>query len=85
MKLTVIYVARSALRRRSCVQIANISVSVSNAPANIMGDLILMFMARRPLSFRQFRLDETAETDVYDQRGRQQSFTQEAKKRAENS
>ena len=49
--------------------------------ANIIDDLIFMFMAKRPLhSDILNRLDETAEMDVSDQRGRrkQQSFAQAA-------
>ena len=33
-------------------------------------DIIFMFKDKRPLYFRHFRLDETAKTDVSDQRGR---------------
>ena len=40
---------------------------------NIMDDLTFMFKAKRPLYFRHFRLDETAETDVSDQRGRRKT------------
>ena len=62
------------------VQTANVAVSASTVSANIMFDLIFMFTAKRSLYFLLFRLDETAETDVSDQRGRrkQHSFTQAA-------
>ena len=60
------------------VQTANVAVGASTLSANIVHNLILMFTAKRPLHFRHFRLDETAETDVSDKRGRQQSFTQAA-------
>ena len=61
-------------------QIANVAVGASTVSTNITEDLIFMFRVKRPLYFRLFRLDETAETDVSDQRGRrkQHSFTQAA-------
>ena len=52
------------------VQTANVAVSASTVSANAIGDLKFMFMEKRPFYFRQFRLDETTETDVSDQRGR---------------
>ena len=52
------------------VQTANVAVSASTVSANIMDDLIFMFTAKRLSCFRHFRLDETAKTDVSDQRGR---------------
>ena len=55
------------------VQTANAAVSASTVSANIMDDLIFMFTAIRPLYFRHFRLEETAETDVSDQRGRRKT------------
>ena len=61
------------------VQIANVTVSASTVSASTMEDLIFMFKAIRTLYFRRFEIDETAETDVSDHRGRrQQSFTQAA-------
>ena len=62
------------------VQTANIAVSASTVSADIIYNLMFMFTAKRPLYFRQFSLDETAETDVFDQRGRKTaySFTQAA-------
>ena len=51
------------------VQTANVAVSASTVSANIM-DVLFMFRAKRPLYFRHFRLDEKAETDVSDKRGR---------------
>ena len=57
------------------VQTAYVAVKASTVSANILNDLIFMFRERRPLHLPQFRLDETAETDVSDQRGRQQGFT----------
>ena len=51
------------------VQSVNVAVSASTVSANIMYYLIFMFTAKRPLDFQHFRLDETAETDVSDQRG----------------
>ena len=55
------------------VQTANVAVSASTVSANIMFDLIFMFTAKRSLYFLLFRLDETAETDVSDQRGRRKT------------
>ena len=55
------------------VQTANVAASASPVSANIKDDLIFMFMAKQPLDFRYFRLDETAETDVSDQRGRRKT------------
>ena len=55
------------------VQNVNLAVSASIVSANIMYDLMFMFTAKRPLSFRHFRLDEMAETDVSDQRGRRKT------------
>ena len=55
------------------VQTANVAVNASTVYANIMEDLILMFTSKRTLYFRHFRLDETAETDVSDQRGRRKT------------
>ena len=60
------------------VQTANVAVRASTVPADSV-DLIFMFRAKRTLYFRLFRLDETAETDVSDKRGkRQQSSIQAA-------
>ena len=56
-----------------CVQTANIAVSASTLSANKMGDLMFMFRAQRSSYFRHFGLDETAETDVSDQRGRKKT------------
>ena len=55
------------------VQTANVAVNASTVSANVMDNLIFMFRAIRPLYFRLFRLDETAETDVSDQRGRRKT------------
>ena len=55
------------------VQTANVAVRASTVSANIADHLIFMFTAKRTLCFRQFRLDETAETDVSDQRGRRKT------------
>ena len=39
-----------------------------------MDDLIFMFKVKRPFfKFRHFKLNETAETDVSDQRGRRKT------------
>ena len=54
----------------SRVQTANVAVSASTVSANIIDDVTFTFRAKRPLQFRHFRLDETAETYVSDQRGR---------------
>ena len=55
------------------VQTANVAVRASTVSANIVDHLIFMFTAKRSLCFRQFRLEETAETDVSDQRGRRKT------------
>ena len=55
------------------VQTANVAVNASTVSANMMDDLIFMFKAKQPLYFRHFRLDETAETDVSEQRGRKKT------------
>ena len=55
------------------VQTANVAVSASTVSAKIMVDLTFMFTAERPLYFRYFRLDETAQTDVSDYRGRRKT------------
>ena len=55
------------------VQTANVAVSASTESTNVIDDLIFMLMAKQPLYFRHFRLDETAETDVSDQRGRRKT------------
>ena len=61
------------------VKTSNVAVSASTVSAAIMDDLIFMFTAKRPLYFRNFRLEEAAETGVSDRRRRrQQSFTQAA-------
>ena len=59
---------------------ANVALSASTVSASIIDDLIFMFRAKRPLHLRHFRLDETAETDVSDQRRKRKtnSFTQAA-------
>ena len=54
------------------VQTANVVVNASTVSANVMDNLIFMFRAIRPLYFRLFRLDETAE-DVADRRGRRKT------------
>ena len=54
------------------VQTANVAVRASTVSANIVDHLIFMFTAKRSLCFRQF-LEETAETDVSDQRGRRKT------------
>ena len=50
------------------VQTANIAFGASTASEKILHDFSFMFMAKQPLYFGHFRLDETAETDVSDQR-----------------
>ena len=50
------------------VQTANVAVSASTVSENILVDLIFMFSSK-PLYFRHFRPDETAEMEVSDQRG----------------
>ena len=50
------------------VQTANDLVNALTVSENIMDYLIFMFMAKRTLYFRRFRLDETADIDVSDQR-----------------
>ena len=55
------------------VQSAKVAVSASIVSANIIDDLIFMLKAKRPLYFRHFKLDETADTDVSDQRGRRKT------------
>ena len=52
------------------VQTANVAVSASTVPANIIDDLILMLREKTLLYLRNFGLDATAETDVSDQRVR---------------
>ena len=56
-----------------CVQTANVDVSASIVSANTMDDKIFMFRTKRSLYLRHFRLDETAETDVSDQRGKRKT------------
>ena len=47
--------------------------------ANIMVDELIFMLTKRTLYFRHFRLlDEAADTNVSDKRGRPQSFTQAA-------
>ena len=55
------------------VQTANVDVIASTVFANIMYDLMFLFTAKRTLYFRKFRLNETAETDVSDQRARRKT------------
>ena len=55
------------------VQTANVAVIASTVSANTPDNLIFMFTAEQSLYFRHFRLDETAETDVSDQRGRRKT------------
>ena len=57
----------------SRVQTANVAVSASTVSANIMDDLIFIFRAKGPLYLRHFSLDDTAETDASDQRGRRKT------------
>ena len=45
------------------VQTANVAVSASTVSENILVDLIFMFSSK-PLYFRHFRPDETAEMEV---------------------
>ena len=52
------------------VQIADVAVRAATVSANIMDYLVFMFTENRTLCFRHFRLDETAEKDVPDRRGR---------------
>ena len=49
------------------------AVSATTVSANIMDDLIFMLTAKRPILFRHLRLDETAATDVSDERGRRKT------------
>ena len=55
------------------VHTMNVAESASTVSANTIDDLIFMYGAKRPLSLGHFRLDETAETDVSDQRGRRKA------------
>ena len=57
----------------SRVQTANVAITASAVSATIIDVLIFMFMAKQPTYFRLFRIDETAETDVSDQRGRRKT------------
>ena len=52
------------------VQTANVAVNTSTVSANIIAEINFMFMLKRSLYFRRFRQDETAGTEVSDQRGR---------------
>ena len=54
------------------VQTANVGIRSSTVSANVIpvDDIIFMFRAKRPLYLRYFRLDETAETCISDQRVR---------------
>ena len=74
VKLAVICGARSALRRWSCSNCEQERrcerihcVRKCNCRFNIH------VQGKRPLYFRHFKLDETAETDVSDQRGRRKT------------
>ena len=56
------------------VQTANVAVSASTVSTNIIIDyLIVMLRAKRRVYPRHFGLDEAAETDVSDQRGRRKT------------
>ena len=73
------FVALDRLFNDGRVQNANVAVSPPTVSANIIDDLIFMLRAKRSLCLRNMAdIDETAETGVSDQRGRQQSFTQAA-------
>ena len=52
-------------------QTANVAVSASTVSENLKYDEILMFSEKQILYIRHFTLDERAETDVSDQRGRE--------------
>ena len=52
-------------------QTANVAVSASPVSENIMYDVIFIFSEKRLLYIRHFTLDERAETNVSDQRGRE--------------
>ena len=51
----------------------NVVGSASTLSANIIDDAIFVFTAKRPLHFRRFRLDNTADADVSGQRGRRKT------------
>ena len=55
------------------VQTANVAVNASTLSAKIIDDLMFMFKSKRTLYLRHFRLGETAETDVSDQRGKRKT------------
>ena len=55
------------------VQSTNVAASASTVSAKVLDDLIFIFRAKRPICFRNFRLDQTAETDVSNQRGRREA------------
>ena len=55
------------------VQTANVAVRASTVSENNIDDLIFMFRAERYLYLRHFRLDDTVETAVSDQRGRRKT------------
>ena len=55
------------------VQTANVGIRSSDVYENIMNDLMFMFTSKRTSHFRHFRLDETAATDVSDERGRRKT------------
>ena len=50
------------------IQTANDGISSSTLSGNIINYSTLMFTLKRTLEFRHFKLDETAATDVSDQR-----------------
>ena len=56
------------------VQTANVAVSTSTWPANIIPDLIFMFRAKRPLCLRHMSdIHEIAEKSVSGERGRRKT------------
>ena len=65
VKLTATCGARSALRRRSLS--SERRLNASTASANILDDKNFVITGKRALYFRHFRLDEAAETGVFDQ------------------
>ena len=61
------------------VESANVGISSSTVPENIIDGLMFIFTSKRTLHFRRWRLDETATTVVLSSEGgRPQSFTQAA-------